>query len=127
MNESLFTHGAFDSARPLAKPDFEVMMTLASLRQVNSPTARLAMVRGERGALLDPDCTLAILAGMNSAASQHCSAIASFYDLSHLAANEGWPLLGSERAVNLGISTYVQSLALDATNPPELSGSFEDV
>ena len=124
MNESLFTHGAFDSARPLAKPDFEVMMTLASLRQVNSPTARLAMA-GTHGIADDTVCALTILAGLPGAFNR--DGIASFYDLSHLAANDDWPLPGSERAVNLGISTYVQSFALDATDQPEFSGNFEDI
>lgn len=123
MNESLFTHGAFDSARPLARPDFEVMMTLASLRQVNSPTARLAMA-GTHGGADDTICALTILAGL--ARSLNRDATASFYDLSHLAANDGWPLPRSERAVNLGISTYVQSLVLNATDRPELTEVFED-
>lgn len=116
MNESLFTHGAFDSAHPLRQPDFEVMLTLACLRQVNTPTARLAMSRTSEGGLVDQGCTRMILAGENPAKAGDCDVIASFYDLSHLGAGESWPLLGSERAVNLGISTNVQSLGLDAAD-----------
>ncbi len=125
MNESLFTHGAFDSARPLGRPDFEVMMTLASLRQVNSPTARLAMMRTHGGAE-DADCALTILAGLGGSRLNR-DGIASFYDLTHLATNDGWPLPGSERVVNLGISTYVQFPDLNATDRPQVTEVFEDI
>ncbi len=121
MNESLFTHGAFDKAQPLAQPDFAVMLTLASLRQLNTPTARLAIARAGEGGAIDQDCTLAILAGETS---RECDAIASFYDLSHFEANESWPLLGSERAVNLGVSTNVQSLGLNASDRQETYEGF---
>lgn len=123
MNESLFTHGAFDSANPLAQPDFQVMMTLASLRQVNSPTARLAMARASGDLTPDASCSQAILAG-GAIDARRCGAIASFYDLSHLDANDGWPLFGCERAVNLGISTNIQSHALDASDHPLNYGSI---
>lgn len=127
MNESLFTHGAFDSARPLVKPDFEVMMTLASLRQVNSPTARLAMAQAGGDLTSDAIWTQTILAGDARDDARRCDAIASFYDLSHLDASDGWPLLGCEGAVNLGISTNIQSLIVDESDPALITEAFEDI
>lgn len=118
MNESLFTHGAFDSARPLARPDFQVMMTLASLRQVNSPTARLTMARAGGDGTSDASCMHVLVAGGAPDDARHSTAIASFYDLSHVDANEDWPLPGSECGVNLGILTNVQSLGLDTSDQP---------
>jgi hypothetical protein len=118
MNESLFAHGAFDRARPLAKPDFEVMMTLASLRQVNSPTARLAIARPGGATPSDGGGTMTMLAGLDAAAARPGDGVAAFYDLSHLAASAFWPLAGSEGAVNLGVSTYLQSQPLDESDRP---------
>jgi hypothetical protein len=124
MNESLFTHGAFDSARALVRPDFEVMMTLASLRQVNSPTGRLAMARARGEGMSDATWTQTILAGEAGQDARRCDAIASFYDLSHLDASDGWPLFGCEGAVNLGISTNIQSLAVNGADPAINYGSI---
>ncbi|NCP10939.1 MAG: hypothetical protein GW859_03100 [Sphingomonadales bacterium] len=89
-----------------------MLMTLARLRQVQSPTVRAA-VAASSGAADDEEYRLELFAGRDGDASAEFRGTAEFFDLDAVDATAGWPIATNESRINLGVSTNIQSLPLN--------------
>ena len=122
MNEALFSKGRFSKARAVGRPDFEVLLTLTCLRQVNTPTAKAAMAIPLKAACVGD--SIAILCGHDVDHRDQC---ASFYDLSSMPWAHPMETAKNEAAVNRGISVNFQSPSLNAVFGLETKPSFEGI